>query len=255
MSTITHSQSHDLLGLDEPGQRQHPTDMSKTSEDAMDGTLDRSEIDADPEADDEKFAPNKIYYIQSHVMGSKEIIIVDITGKVSLTFVDGKNVSEEFREAAKQVGTAKDAIPAFRFTKLHWYNKSYKAYRGSDDSTLVAEWKHPVWSTGTAELTFPTGSKHCPHDLAIKPLSWKRRTAQFVIESVPLTWRHNDKYKSNRMTLSKRIAGVESTIARYSQKWSAWCANSLCTITKRSSLTATGATEESSSSTTEKSTI
>ena len=220
MTTPTKQQSHDLLGLDDSEQSRGWEEKQASINGKLETGLDRAETE--PEADDSKFAPTKVYWIQSHVMGSKEIAIVNVTGQVSIKSVDGKNVDDEFREAAKQVGTAKDAAPAFRFTKKHWYNKSYKAYVGTDDSNMVAEWRHPTWSTGTAELDFPAGSKHCPHNLAIKPISWKRRSAEFVLESVPFTWRCDDKYKSNRMTLSKRVAGVESTIARYSQKWSAW---------------------------------
>lgn len=155
-------------------------------------------------------------------MSSRQIAIVDITDQIQVTFVDGKNVSDEFRDAAKRIGAAKDAVPAFTFRKKHWYNKSYNAFAGTDTETPLADWKHPTWSTGTATLGFPTNSKHCSHNVSIAPVKWTRRTNEFVVDSVPLTWRSDDKYKSNRMTLSKRIGSKDSTVARYTQKWAAW---------------------------------
>lgn len=224
MTAVTSYQTHDSLGVNEPEQR--ATTSHEVSQKVKKSFLSRDDATdcAEPEltVSDSHFEPNKIYYIQGHHMSSKTITIVDITGQVPIAFVDGKNVDEKFREAAQQAGTAKTAHPAFVFKKNHWYNKSYKAYAGADESVELAKWKHPAFSTGTATLDFPAGSTYSPHDLAVKPVSWKRRTNEFVIESVPFTWHFGDKYKSHRMTLSKRIGGVDSTIARYSQKWSAW---------------------------------
>jgi hypothetical protein len=212
----------DLLGVDDPEQYK---DRQGTPEPKSPFVSDDEHIarnDSEVSANDANFAPTKVYYIQGHFMASKQIVIVDITGRVPVNFVDGKNVSEEFRDAAKVVGTAKDAIPAFVFKKKHWYNKSYVAFRGEDIATSLGEWKHPTWSTGTATLDFPVGSKHCSHNLSVAPEKWTRRTNKFVIDSVPFQWKFDDKYKSHRMTLSKRIGGVQSTVGRYSQKMMAW---------------------------------
>jgi hypothetical protein len=222
MTAAARQQPQDLLGIDNPEQYK---DRQGTPEPKSPFVSDDEHVartESELSANDASFAPNKVYYIQGHFMASKQIVIVDITGQVPVNFVDGKNVSDEFREAAKKVGTAKDAVPAFVFKKKHWYNKSYQAFRGEDTSTPLGEWKHPTWSTGTATINFPVGSKHCSHNLAIAPLKWTRRTNEFVVESVPHLWSFDAKYKSHRMTLAKRIGGVDTTIARYSQKLMAW---------------------------------
>jgi hypothetical protein len=212
----------DILGNDDPEQSK---DRAGTPERQPSFVSDDDEVDAtetETSSDDSKFAPNKVYYIQPHYLSSKQITIVDITDKISVPFVDGKDVSDEFRDAAKKVGTAEDAEPIFTIRKKHWYNKSYSAFAGVDTETPLADWKHPSFSTGTATLSFPADSKHCSHNLSISPVKRTRRTNAFVNDSVPYTWKCDYKYKPNHMSLLKRIGGKNSTVARYTQKWATW---------------------------------
>jgi hypothetical protein len=198
--------------------------------------------DASVAFDNSSFNASRILFVQSFLLFTNTIEVVDLSGHASSINYDGGEISTEVRKTAQKLSTKDDRIknkPLYRFARAHWWKKCMLVSElqypgdGSTTSTEIAHYKHSVTSSGTATFTFPDGSKHSSHEISLKPQRLFRRTNTFVQDSVDYEWHCDSRWKSNRMTLVKSIGGRKIVVARYAQKWGDWSAEGVILIDEK----------------------
>lgn len=237
------------------------SDMEKMKEKEQHKTREEEEVPVD----ETSFAPNRILYILPNNLFSKEIKIIDVTSGLRDGVVPpyaGDAVDDALRERARELATAADADPLYTIKRPHWYSTQSTMYLVGSSATATTSWdekgekeeqqaateksssrgaphtelcywKQSALSCGRADLTFPPGSPHCAHALALTHPQWYRRTNVWAQDSVPHDWTCDGRLRSNRMTLHRLTAadagGVgpvgrrrRAVVARYAQRWGSW---------------------------------
>lgn len=88
-----------------------------------------------------------------------------------------------------------------------------RTLHGNSSDEVLASWDPSHWEHGANDFSFPDGSPHCTHALAMTRRGVLRHEA-FVHDSVPHVWRC-DSVSRRTATLYKEIGGREMVVARY----------------------------------------
>lgn len=147
------------------------------------------------------FAPTNTYWITPHGMLSKSIQILDLTRDLSVPYT---GLTPAYKEAVKKTLKDHSFTPTLTAHRKTWLGLQYSITDG--EGKEIAEWKHPYFSTGSAVLTFPEGSKHCEHSVELRNKKWGLRTEAFVVNSVQFEWEADSYWHSTNMTLYKVLS-------------------------------------------------
>lgn len=161
------------------------------------------------------FQPNRVCYINPWTFLTRDIRIFDATAEL-LPKYSGE-ITDEFRMLAKTTGQSLDASSAIcTIHRENWKQTSLSVRDGSSSNgPLIGHWKHPIWSTGSAELSFTANSDYSSHNFKMSPQKWYRRAEMFVLDSVTYVWQTDSKITERTWSLF-RVAGNEKTeVARF----------------------------------------
>lgn len=108
-------------------------------------------------------------------------------------------------------------VPAYTISRNSVFTRKYDVK--DEQGNIVAHWKHPLISTGTATLTFPADSKHSSHEILSKAVSWVRRTERFVQDSVTYSWEFDSKVLCNKMALFRIVGDKKEKVGQCPQPY------------------------------------
>jgi hypothetical protein len=160
-------------------------------------------------SDDTQFT--RVVWIGLHNALSNSIKVYDISSDV----LDKPDVFTEAKSLSKSLSNTK---PTYSFKQKGWW-KPYKLYDGdySDDTStpiVVADWKASNHFWMTQKFSFPPGSSHSDHDVAMKIVKSKFRDEGFVHNSVEYVWKFDNIWTRSKMSLIKKIGQEKKVVAR-----------------------------------------
>jgi hypothetical protein len=194
---------------------------SKTTNHEHDPWLDTPhDIDSSTSLETPSFQPTSVYWISPHGMLTKSITVLDLSKDMDVPYT---GMSKEYKAHVRIILKDHSFTPTITCKRTSWVGLKYNITDAQDEH--IAHWSHPWTSGGSAILTFPEDSAHCPHNLELRNKRWGMRTESFTLNSQPYLWEPDSFWHSTDMTLYKVFGTGDAekrvVIGKYAQKcWS-----------------------------------
>jgi hypothetical protein len=153
-------------------------------------------------------------------MLTKSITVLDLTKDMDVPYT---GMTKEYKAHVRKTLKDHSYTPVITCTRTSRVGLKYDITGAQDEH--IAHWSHPWTSVGSALLTFPSDSPHCPHNLELRNKRWGMYAESFTLNSQPYLWEMDSFWHSTDMTLYKVIGagGAEKrvVVGKYAQKcWS-----------------------------------
>lgn len=168
--------------------------------------------------DNYPFAPTSTYWISPHGMLTQDITILDLTLDLDVPY---SGLTDDYKAEVKKALKDHSCTSALTCHRNSWVGLTWSIK--DDQDSLIAEWKHPWFSTGEATLTFPETSPHSSHPIRLRNKRWGLRSETFTLDSQPFVWEMDSIWHSTNMTLYKVADSGEyerkTEVGKFAQKW------------------------------------
>jgi len=142
-------------------------------------TLDFSSIPVDASA---ALSPSRIFFMRSTGGFSTTIRILDVTASAGQ--YPGQ-LTDDFLRSAEALADKSPEV--YTLAKKSWYSFDIPLI-DAKTGTLLAELSTTLLKLGVWNITFPSGSSHCDHDIEMKTTGLGSKEYVFAVNSVPFFW-------------------------------------------------------------------
>lgn len=168
--------------------------------------------------DEANFHPNRVFYIDTHYLMSKEICIYNVTSEMKTKYQGGE-VPDDLRDEAKEAAKSMEDKPTFSITKEHrFFGREFTMFNGKNEAEELAFWKHPRIAVKSADISFPSGSVHGDGEITMSAPRYSSRTNQWAQNGKTYEWNCDSKWKTSRQSLWRVDGSKKTLIGRYAQR-------------------------------------